>query len=124
VVRQNFGDRLTLLTDGVPEATRQGELFSFERTASEMSTLRFRRGIGDSMHTRGKPMQHGKPRAWSSATTNRKPVTDGPGAMETKRQCRTSPPAVYLLGLVCTGVHICPELDKSVPVWVDECSGL
>lgn len=35
---------------------------------SEVCTLRFRRGIGDSMHTRGKPMQHGKPRAWSSAT--------------------------------------------------------
>ena len=35
---------------------------------SEMCTPRFRRGIGDSMHTRGKPMQHGKPRAWSSAT--------------------------------------------------------
>lgn len=28
------GDRLTLLTDGVPEATRQRELFGFERTAA------------------------------------------------------------------------------------------
>lgn len=27
------GDRLTLLTDGIPEATHQGELFGFERTA-------------------------------------------------------------------------------------------
>jgi phosphoserine phosphatase RsbU/P len=27
------GDRLTLLTDGVPEATHRGELFGFERTA-------------------------------------------------------------------------------------------
>ena len=46
-----------------------------------MCTLRFRRGSGDSMHTRGKPMQHGKPHAWSSASTNREPVTDGPGAV-------------------------------------------
>jgi serine phosphatase RsbU (regulator of sigma subunit) len=28
------GDRLTLLTDGVPEATCRHELFGFERTAS------------------------------------------------------------------------------------------
>jgi serine phosphatase RsbU (regulator of sigma subunit) len=28
------GDRLTLLTDGIPEATNQGELFGFERTVT------------------------------------------------------------------------------------------
>jgi serine phosphatase RsbU (regulator of sigma subunit) len=28
------GDRLTLLTDGIPEATNHGELFGFERTAN------------------------------------------------------------------------------------------
>jgi serine phosphatase RsbU (regulator of sigma subunit) len=32
------GDRLTLVTDGVPEATRHGELFGFERTASLSSS--------------------------------------------------------------------------------------
>ena len=30
-------------------------------------------------------MQHGKPRAWSSAKTNRKPVTDRPGALGWRR---------------------------------------
>jgi phosphoserine phosphatase RsbU/P len=33
-----LGDRLTLLTDGVPEATSHGELFGFERTASLSSS--------------------------------------------------------------------------------------
>jgi hypothetical protein len=32
------GDRLTLLTDGIPEATNHGELFGFERTATVSSS--------------------------------------------------------------------------------------
>lgn len=38
VLQLNHGDRLTLLTDGVPEATNHGHLFGFERTA-ELSSL-------------------------------------------------------------------------------------
>ena len=34
----NQGDRLTLLTDGVPESTSGNELFGFERTASLSSS--------------------------------------------------------------------------------------
>jgi hypothetical protein len=40
-------------------AEYQTQLPDKKREESEMSTLRFRRGIGDSMHTRGKPMQQG-----------------------------------------------------------------
>src|ERR1035438_10134112 len=48
-------------------------------------TLRIHRGNGDSMHTRGRQMQHGESHAWSSALTHRKPVTDRPGAVGWRR---------------------------------------
>jgi hypothetical protein len=38
VFQLNHGDRLTLLTDGVPEATNHGHLFGFERTAELSSS--------------------------------------------------------------------------------------
>ena len=38
IIQLDRGDRLTLLTDGVPEATSHGQLFGFERTA-KLSSL-------------------------------------------------------------------------------------
>src|SRR3984957_7279219 len=38
IIQLDCGDRLTLLTDGVPEATSHGQLFGFERTA-KLSSL-------------------------------------------------------------------------------------
>jgi hypothetical protein len=48
---------------------------------NERCTLRFHRGKGDGMHTRGRSMQHGKPPCVVEASTNRKPVKARPGAM-------------------------------------------
>jgi hypothetical protein len=54
-------------------------------------------------YTRGRPMQHGKPHAWSSASINRKPVTDSLGAMG----CRKGPQYMrrFILGWKLTGAE-------------------
>ena len=48
-------------------------------------SLWFRRGIGDSMHERGRQMQHGKPCYVVERKTNRKPARDRPGEMGWRR---------------------------------------
>lgn len=49
------------------------------------SNLRFRRGIGDGMHERGRQSQHGKPHCVAERKANWKPVRDRPGVMGWRR---------------------------------------
>ena len=53
--------------NAIRKPTRQkiGEGCQFQGKRAERCTLDFRRGSGDSMHTRGRSEQHGKPFAWS-----------------------------------------------------------